>query len=100
MLNKRFFSALLLGSLLISGCASHTITGKILVKGHLPNSYVALKVNSRLYYNVVGRYSRLLRASYQGKKVTLQGKIVAEALGLGMPARFEATKIIKIEKRR
>ena len=90
----------LLALALFGGCASHTISGKILVKGHLPHSYVALKVNSRLYYNIVGRYSRLLRASYQGKKVTLEGKIVAKALGLGMPARFEATRIVKVEKRR
>ncbi len=97
----------LLLMLLLSGCGggiglsggSGTIQGKILIKGHLPHSYVALKVNSRLYYNLVGKYSRVLRSSYQGKKVVVSGRIIAEALGPGMPARFEVTSIDKIISR-
>ena len=77
-----------------------TVKGTILIKGHLPHSFVALKVSSRRYYNLVGRYSRVLRSSYQGKKVIVTGKIVAEALGPGMPARMEVTSIDKIVSRR
>lgn len=86
------------GGIGLSG-GSGTIQGKILIKGHLPHSYVALKVNSRLYYNLVGKYSRVLRSSYQGKRVMVSGKIVADALGPGMPARFEVTSIDKIISR-
>jgi len=79
--------------------SSITAKGKVLIKGHLPHSYVALKVNSRLYYNLVGRYSRVLRSSYQGKKIIVSGKIVAEALGPGMPARLDVTSIDEILSR-
>lgn len=90
--------------ILFTGCAAgmfggNTIEGKILIKGHLPHSYVALKVNSRKYYNLVGPLSRVLRSSYRGKKVVLSGRIVAKAIGLGMPARFEVTKIVKVISR-
>ena len=77
-----------------------TVKGKILIKGHLPHSYVALKVNSRLYYNLVGSYSRVLRSSYQGKKVILTGTIIADALGPGMPARLNVKSIDKIISRK
>ena len=94
---------LLLLSQLFLGCGgmglsggSGTIQGKILIRGHLPHSFVALKVNSRLYYNLVGPLSRVLKSSYQGKKVVVSGKIVAEALGPGMPARFHVKKIERI----
>jgi hypothetical protein len=108
MLNMRLlFKPLLILSLITPffiGCSggiglsggSGTIQGKVLIKGHLPHAYVALKVNSRLYYNLVGKYSRVLRSSYQGKRVIVKGKIVADAVGPGMPARFEVTKIVKI----
>ena len=108
-MNKITFSLTLLLTLIFThGCSagkagmlnsSITAKGKVLIKGHLPHSYVALKVNSRLYYNLVGRYSRVLRSSYQGKKVVVTGKIVAEALGPGMPARFRVKKIVKIVSR-
>lgn len=101
---KAFIISSLLFVLLFTGCAagmfgSRTIEGKVLIKGHLPHSYVALKVNSRKYYNLVGPLSRLLRSSYRGKKVILKGKVVAKAIGLGMPARFEVSKIVKIISR-
>ena len=82
-----------------TGFGSNTIEGKVLIKGHLPHSFVALKVNSRKYYNLVGPLSRLLRSSYRGKKVILRGKVVAKAIGLGMPARFEVSEIVKIISR-
>lgn len=99
--------ALSLVSQLFIGCggglgglgSSGTIQGKILIKGHLPGSYVAIKINSRRYYNLVGPLSRVLRSSYQGKKVVLSGKIVAKALGPGMPARFHVDNILKIISR-
>lgn len=77
-----------------------TVKGKVLVKGQAPKTYVGLKVNSRKYYNLVGRLSRLLRTSYQGKKITIRGNILSEAIGIGMPARLEVTKIIEIHSRR
>ena len=106
-LSLKTLFTLALATLFFNGCAggiglsggSGTIQGKILIKGHLPHSYVALKVNNRLYYNLVGRYSRVLRSSYQGKNVVVSGKIVADALGPGMPARFEVTKIVRIISR-
>jgi len=94
--------------LIIQGCGAGTATlnstitvkGKILIKGHLPHSYVALKVNSRLYYNLVGSLSRVLRSSYQGKKVIITGTIIAKALGPGMPARMDVKRIDKILSRK
>ena len=86
----------------VAGSLNSTITikGKILIKGHLPHSYVALKVNSRLYYNLVGSLSRVLRSSYQGKKVIITGTIIAKALGPGMPARMDVTSIDEILSRK
>lgn len=99
----------LLALLFIQGCSGGsgnilnttlTVKGKILIKGHLPHSYVALKVNSRLYYNLVGPLSRVLRSSYQGKKVIVTGVIVAKALGPGMPARMKVKNIDEILSRK
>lgn len=99
----------LLALLFIQGCGAGsagmlnstiTVKGKVLIKGHLPHSYVALKVNSRLYYNLVGRYSRVLRSSYQGKKVIVTGVIIAKALGPGMPARLSVKHIDEILSRK
>ena len=87
------------GGQLTSVGSSGEIRGKILIKGHLPQSYVGLKVNSRLYYNIVGNLSQLLKTSYHGKEVTLSGRIISKAVGPGMPARFEATKIVAVHKR-
>lgn len=106
---KKTVTALtLLALIFIQGCGGNrnmlnstiTVKGKILIKGHLPHSYVALKVNSRLYYNLVGSYSRVLRSSYQGKKVIVTGVIIAKALGPGMPARMRVTHIDEILSRK
>ena len=104
MTRRKLLLSLLLTSVLFAGCAggmlgSRTLKGKILIKGVLPHSYVALKVHSRLYYNLVGPLSRVLRSSYQGKKVIISGKIIAKALGHGMPARFEVYSIDEIISR-
>lgn len=103
-MSRRKLLLSLLSSVLLIGCAggmlgSKTLQGKILTKGVLPHSYVALKVNSRLYYNLVGPLSRVLRSSYQGKKVIISGKVIAKALGHGMPARFEVYSIDEIISR-
>jgi hypothetical protein len=94
----------LLTSLIFSGCAGgvygkRTLEGKVLIKGHLPHSFVALKVSARKYYNLVGPLSRLLRASYRGKRIRVSGKVVAKAIGVGMPARFEVSSIDEILSR-
>ena len=93
----------LMMALLFSGClpmgGTQDIRGTIYIKGHLPQSYVSLKVSSHLNYNVVGRLSPLLRSSYQGKEVTLRGRIISEAVGPGMPARFQVTNIVAIHRR-
>lgn len=108
-MKKILASLTLLAAVFIQGCGAGngntlnstlTVKGKILIKGHLPHSYVALKVNSRLYYNLVGPYSRVLRSSYQGKKVIVTGTIVAKALGPGMPARMNVKSIDEILSRK
>ncbi|KIM11936.1 MAG: hypothetical protein KU37_03545 [Sulfuricurvum sp. PC08-66] len=84
-----------------AGCAAQAdrVTGKIVVRGEYPHTFIALKVQNRLYYNIVGRLKRVLEASYQGKKVTLRGRFTAAAKGPGMPARFEATHVEEILER-
>jgi hypothetical protein len=93
---------LLLSALVFfSGCAisSNTITGKIVIKGEYPHTFIAMKVRNRVYYNVVGDLKRVLKASYQGKRITLAGHFVSSAQGPGMPARFHATKVVEILER-
>ena len=92
-------------TLLLTGCASNNplfgenITGRIIIKGQAPHTFVALKVRNRVYINVVGKLKRLLSASYQGKKITLRGHYVSKAVGVSQPARFEATQIVAIIER-
>ena len=91
-------------ALLFQGCASlgvggNTIQGRIIVKGQAPNTFIALKVRNRVYINVVGKLKRLLSASYQGKVVVLRGHYTSKARGVSIPARFEASEVVKILER-
>ena len=103
-MNRKLLVLSLLLSLVFTGCAGgvfgkRTLEGKVLIKGHLPHSFVALKVSARKYYNLVGPLSRLLRSSYRGKKIRISGKVVAKAIGVGMPARFHVSSIDEILSR-
>ncbi len=83
----------------MSACSGKTITGKVVIKGQIPHTFIALKVDRRLYYHIVGRLKRVLLAHYQGDTVTLAGYVVREAIGQGLPAEFRATKIVDFKRR-
>ncbi len=106
MIRSLFMTAGIAASLMLWGCGavgignSITVKGKVLVKGQVPRTFVALKVHSRLYYNLVGPLSRTLKSSYQNKTITIEGKIISKALGPGMPARLHVTDIVEIHRRR
>lgn len=102
---KKLLIVTLFVVVLFNGCSSPnlfgttTITGRIIVKGQAPNTFIALKIRNRVYINVVGDLKRVLSASYQGKKVVLRGKYLSQAVGVAQPARFEATKVVSILER-
>ncbi|MDH5464395.1 MAG: hypothetical protein OEW60_02140 [Thiovulaceae bacterium] len=86
-------------TLMFSACSGKTITGKVVIKGQIPHTFIAVKVDRRLYYHIVGRLKRVLLAHYQGDSVTLAGSVVREAVGQGLPAQFKATRIVSFKRR-
>ena len=94
-------SVLLVSSLalMFTACSGKTITGKVVIKGQIPHTFIAVKVDRRLYYHIVGRLKRVLLAHYQGDTVTLAGSVVREAIGQGLPAEFRATRIVDFKRR-
>lgn len=86
-------------AVVLTACSGKTITGKVVIKGQIPHTFIAVKVDRRLYYHIVGRLKRVLLAHYQGDTVTLAGSVVREAIGQGLPAEFKATRIVDFERR-
>jgi hypothetical protein len=70
------------------------ISGRISMKGSMPNTYLALTTGSGKEYKITGPLQDKLAEDYQYKTVTLAGEIVKEAVGPGFPAEFQAAEII------
>jgi ABC-type oligopeptide transport system substrate-binding subunit len=70
------------------------ISGRISMKGSMPNTYLALTTGSGKEYKITGPLEEKLAADYQYEDVTLSGEIVKEAVGPGFPAEFRAAEII------
>jgi hypothetical protein len=85
------FSALLL----FSGISNLLyLEGQISVKGNVPHTYLSLATNDNKEYSIVGKYKKEIWTTYQGQVIKVEGKITKKAIGPGLPAEFEVTKII------
>ncbi len=73
------------------------ISGRISMKGSMPNTYLALTTDSGTEYKITGPAEEKLAADYQYTTATVSGKVVKEAVGPGFPAEFRAEKIISPE---
>jgi len=78
--------------MLVAACSTlSTVTGRIVVKGSEPHTYLAIET-SEVEYALVGDLADEV-AEYQNLVITIQGMVVSEALGPGMPARLEVHRI-------
>ena len=68
-----------------------TVTGRIVVKGSEPHTYLAIETSDG-EYALVGDLAGDV-AEYQNLVITIQGIVVSDALGPGMPARLEVRRI-------
>ena len=78
--------------MLIAACSTlSTVTGRIVVKGSEPHTYLAIETPEGEYALVGDLVDDV--AEYQNRVITIQGMVVSEALGPGMPARLEVRRI-------
>lgn len=75
-----------------------TLTGKITVKGSEPRTFTALTAEDGAVYEISGPLAGQLAREYQYVTVTLEGELVRQSAGPGMPARFRAEKIVSTEQ--
>jgi len=92
----RLASLLLLLLMSAAACASPgtVLRGKVAVAGNEPFSYLSLRTSEGTAYRLTGEAAAGLERDYQGRRVSLEGKILEEAAGPGHPARFEVEKIL------
>ncbi len=77
---------------LVAACATlSTVTGRIVVKGSEPHTYLVIET-PEVEYAIVGDLADDV-AEYQNHVITVQGMVVSEALGPGMSACLEVRRI-------
>lgn len=95
-MKRLFLCFLFLLQLSGTGCSFELqkIDGRISVAGSEPFTYVRLIDDVQHEYRLVGPKAETLRQGWQGRNVQLDGRIVKDAIGPGMPAEFEVKEIM------
>ena len=99
-MRRTFLTILFLATLAVPGCAADltSIEGRVAVAGNAPFTYVRVIAQDDIEYKLVGPKADILRRSWQGRIVRLEGKVVKEAIGRGFPAEFEVRSLVEAEK--
>ncbi len=88
-------SITLVAGLLMS--CNATFTGPVAVKGNEPFTYLALSTKDHGELRIAGPLAAKIRAEYQNRTLTVEGRITAKGTGPGFPPVLDVTRIVRVE---
>lgn len=81
------------------GCGTLRVEGRVAVVGNEPHTRLVLTVSpDRVQYALVGPLAKQIWRQYQGRTIRVEGRIIRESGGPGIPAELEVTRILGVRE--